>query len=65
MFPMVPSGVSIKVLHFNYSRSLRVLWLFEELRLDYTIQPWERDADFRAPESAAEVHPPLSLSGSS
>ncbi|MGD8825055.1 MAG: glutathione S-transferase [Myxococcales bacterium] len=49
--------MTIKVHHLNYSRSLRVLWLLEELGLDYTIQSWERDKDFRAPASAAEVHP--------
>jgi len=49
--------MSIKVHHLNYSRSLRVLWLLEELGLDYTIQLWERDEDFRAPAAAAEVHP--------
>jgi glutathione S-transferase len=49
--------MGIKVHHLNYSRSLRVLWLLEELGLDYTIQPWERDKDFRAPAAAAEVHP--------
>ncbi|MGB8223924.1 MAG: glutathione S-transferase [Polyangiales bacterium] len=49
--------MSIKVHHLNYSRSLRVLWLLEELELEYTIQTWERDASFRAPASAAEVHP--------
>ena len=30
--------MTIKVHHLNYSRSLRVLWLLEELELDYTIQ---------------------------
>jgi len=49
--------MSIKVHHLNFSRSLRVLWLLEELELDYTIQPWERDKDFRAPSAAADVHP--------
>jgi glutathione S-transferase len=49
--------MSIKVHHLNFSRSLRVLWLLEELGLDYEIQPWERDANFRAPSAAAEVHP--------
>ena len=49
--------MSIKVHHLNYSRSLRVLWLLEELGLDYTIQSWERDKNFRAPAAAAEIHP--------
>lgn len=49
--------MSIKVHHLNYSRSLRVLWLLEELGLDYTVQSWERDEGFRAPASAADVHP--------
>jgi len=49
--------MSIKVHHLNYSRSLRVLWLLEELGLDYSIEDWERDADFRAPSAAARVHP--------
>ncbi len=49
--------MTIKVHHLNYSRSLRVLWLLEELGLDYSIQLWERDENFRAPTEAAEVHP--------
>jgi len=47
----------IKVHHLNFSRSLRVLWLLEELELEYAIQTWERDQNFRAPSEAAEVHP--------
>lgn len=49
--------MSIKVHHLNYSRSLRVLWLLEELGLEYSIEPWERDKNFRAPPEAARVHP--------
>ena len=49
--------MSIKVHHLNYSRSLRALWLLEELGLDYTIQEWTRDENFRAPAEAANVHP--------
>jgi glutathione S-transferase len=49
--------MSIKVHHLNYSRSLRVLWLLEELGLEYSVEPWERDANFRAPKEAARVHP--------
>lgn len=49
--------MSIKVHHLNYSRSLRVLWLLEELGLEYSVQSWERDENFRAPAEAASVHP--------
>jgi glutathione S-transferase len=49
--------MSIKVHHLNYSRSLRVLWLLEELGLEYSIEPWKRDKSFRAPAEAARVHP--------
>lgn len=49
--------MSIKVHHLNYSRSLRVLWLLEELGLDYSIEPWERDKNFRAPKEATRIHP--------
>jgi glutathione S-transferase len=49
--------MSIKVHHLNYSRSLRVLWLLEELGLEYDVQLWERDKDFRAPAEAVNVHP--------
>jgi len=49
--------MSITVHHLNFSRSLRTLWLLEELELDYAIQSWERDENFRAPAAAAAVHP--------
>ncbi len=49
--------MSITVHHLDYSRSLRVLWMLEELGLDYTIQQWKRDANFRAPLAATQVHP--------
>lgn len=49
--------MGIKVHHLNFSRSLRVLWLLEELELEYTIQSCERDKNFRAPPEAASIHP--------
>jgi glutathione S-transferase len=49
--------MSIKVHHLNFSRSIRVLWLLEELGLEYTVHNWQRDENFRAPSSATEVHP--------
>lgn len=48
----------IIVHHLNDSRSQRILWLLEELGLEYEIQRYERDAEtMLAPESLLEVHP--------
>jgi glutathione S-transferase len=48
----------IKVHHLNNSRSQRVLWLLEEIGLDYEIVPYQRDAKTkRAPASLRRVHP--------
>jgi glutathione S-transferase len=43
--------------HLEHSRSLRVLWLLEELGLPYEIQRYARDANFRAPPELEAVHP--------
>ena len=44
--------------HLNNSRSQRVLWLLEELGLDYTVVRYQRDADtMLAPASLRKVHP--------
>jgi glutathione S-transferase len=43
--------------HLEHSRSLRVLWLLEELGLPYDIQRYQRDANFRAPPELKLVHP--------
>lgn len=44
--------------HLNDSRSQRVLWLLEELGLDYEIKHYERDAQTRlAPPELIAVHP--------
>jgi glutathione S-transferase len=34
----------LTVHHLNNSRSQRLLWLLEELSLDYEIVPYQRDA---------------------
>ena len=48
----------IKVHHLNDSRSQRVLWLLEELGLDYEVVRYERDAKTRlAPPELIAVHP--------
>jgi glutathione S-transferase len=47
----------IVVHHLNNSRSQRVLWLLEELGLDYEVKRYEREASGLAPRSLREVHP--------
>jgi glutathione S-transferase len=43
--------------HLEHSRSLRVLWLLEELGLPYELKRYARDANFRAPRELSAVHP--------
>ncbi len=48
----------IVVHHLNNSRSQRVLWLLEELDLDYEIRRYERDPKtMLAPPSLRAIHP--------
>lgn len=48
----------ITVHHLNNSRSQRILWLLEELELNYEIKRYERDPKtMLAPESLHEIHP--------
>ncbi|MEH2260546.1 glutathione S-transferase family protein [Nostoc sp.] len=48
----------IVVHHLNNSRSQRVLWLLEELGIEYEIKFYERDPKtMMAPESLRQVHP--------
>lgn len=48
----------ITVHHLNNSRSQRVLWLLEELGLDYNVVRYQRDPDtMLAPPSLRAVHP--------
>ncbi len=49
--------MAIVVHHLEYSRSLRVLWLLEELGLPYEIKSYPRNKEFRAPPELAQVHP--------
>lgn len=47
----------IRLHHLNNSRSQRILWLLEELELDYEIVTHQRDAKTSlAPESLTQVH---------
>ena len=44
--------------HLNNSRSQRILWLLEELGLEYDIKRYERDPEtMLAPDSLRQVHP--------
>ena len=48
----------IVVHHLNNSRSQRILWLLEELGLDYEIKKYQRDPKtMLAPDSLRAVHP--------
>ena len=48
----------IKVHHLNRTRSLRILWLLEELGVDYEVIRYERDAKTNlAPPELLTVHP--------
>ena len=47
----------IVVHHLQYSRSVRILWMLEEMGVEYAITTYQRDANFRAPPELAQVHP--------
>lgn len=48
----------ITVHHLNNSRSQRILWLLEELSVEYEIKRYERDAETQlAPKELEDVHP--------
>ncbi len=48
----------IRVHHLNNSRSQRILWMLEEMGLEYDIVFYERNKETRlAPDSLKEVHP--------
>ncbi|RAK76075.1 glutathione S-transferase [Aspergillus fijiensis CBS 313.89] len=50
-------GAKIILHSLERSRSQRILWLLEELRLTYEIQPYKRDATQRAPAALKHLHP--------
>jgi glutathione S-transferase len=47
----------ITVHHLNNSRSQRILWMLEELGLDYEVKRYEREPSMQAPASLKAVHP--------
>lgn len=58
MILILKDRLMITVHHLNNSRSQRVLWLLEELGLDYTIEFYQRDSETNlAPTELLEIHP--------
>lgn len=48
----------IRLHHLNKSRSLRIMWLLEELGVSYDLLAYQRDATTRlAPPELKQVHP--------
>ena len=48
----------ITVHHLNHSRSQRILWLLEELQLDYDVKYYQRDPEtMLAPAALRQIHP--------
>ncbi|WP_409438938.1 glutathione S-transferase family protein [Psychromonas sp. GE-S-Ul-11] len=48
----------IKLHHLNKSRSKRIIWLLEELGVDYSIIAYQRDSQtFLAPPELKDIHP--------
>lgn len=47
----------ITIHYLDNSRAHRIVWLLEELGLDYDIKQYRRSADMRAPKSLKAVHP--------
>jgi glutathione S-transferase len=48
----------IKLHHLNKSRSKRIIWLLEELKIKYEVIPYQRDSlTFLAPVELKSVHP--------
>ncbi len=43
--------------HLNNSRSQRILWMLEELGLDYEIRRYRRNPDMSAPKELMAIHP--------
>lgn len=48
---------ALTVHHLNNSRSQRLLWLLEELGLDYDVRHYQREPDMRAPDALRKIHP--------
>ncbi|WP_137155822.1 glutathione S-transferase [Rhizobium sp. FKL33] len=47
----------LTVHYLEKSRAHRILWLLEELELDYQVVTYKRGPDYRAPDTLKKVHP--------
>lgn len=54
--PKVPENPLV-LHHLNNSRSQRILWLLEELNVNYEIKYYKRQPDMLAPKELKDVHP--------
>lgn len=43
--------------HLENSRSFRIVWLLEELNVDYQLTCYERTKAYLAPDSLKKIHP--------
>jgi len=54
---MAPQTARITLYWLNKSRAQRILWLLEELKVQYELKTFERGSDMLAPPELKEVHP--------
>lgn len=47
----------ITIYHLDTSRSERIVWLMEELGLDYELEVFDRRPDIFAPDALKDIHP--------
>ncbi|KAF2873982.1 glutathione transferase [Massariosphaeria phaeospora] len=50
-------GAKITVYWLTKSRGQRIIWLLEELKLEYEVKVFERDSEMRAPALLKNIHP--------
>ena len=49
--------MTITLHHLNNSRSIRIIWLLEELEINYEIKEYQRLSSGLAPPELKQVHP--------
>ncbi|KAF3077834.1 hypothetical protein TWF569_004309 [Orbilia oligospora] len=53
----IQSGPKITLIWLNESRAQRIVWLLEELGLEYEVKAYKRREDKQAPAELKEFHP--------